>query len=171
MTSKVKAPQRHTIPQSKAEADGLICEIGNLLAEDEALKGEMKARIAGVTQEYAARLEDIRNGVSARTGALEAWCAAHRAELTNGGRAKSARLPSGRILWRNRPPSVTLRGVADVIAAIKQAGLGKKFLRLKEEINKNAMLDDPERAARLPGVTIGSGGEEFVVEPFGLDTK
>ena len=171
MTAKVKAPTRSAMPKSKEEADGLIQEIGRMQTEGEALKAAMKSRIAEVRQGYQARLEEIASGIDRRTETLEAWAAVHRDALTNGGRVKWARLPSGRILWRNRPPGVTLRGVADVIAAIKEARLSKKFLRLKEEINKNAMLDDPERAARLPGVTIGSGGEEFVVEPFGLDTK
>lgn len=40
------------------------------------------------------------------------------------------------------------------------------FLREKAEIDKEAMLREPDRARGIVGVTIGTAGESFSVEPF-----
>jgi phage host-nuclease inhibitor protein Gam len=40
---------------------------------------------------------------------------------------------------------------------------------VKEEIDKQAMLKEPEVAGSVPGVTVGSEGEEFYVAPLGVE--
>jgi phage host-nuclease inhibitor protein Gam len=37
---------------------------------------------------------------------------------------------------------------------------------VKEEVNKEALLAEPEIAGTVAGVSIGSPGEDFIVEPF-----
>ena len=101
------------------------------------------------------------------TEGLRAWCEANRAVLTDGGKRKFAELGTGRIEWRLAPQKVTIKGVEDVLAAIKTLGLA--FVRTKEEIDKEAMLADPDKARLVPGVTIGSEGETFSVEPFEVE--
>jgi len=44
----------------------------------------------------------------------------------------------------------------------------EKFIRVKEEVNKDAMLAEPDQAMKVPGVTIKSGGEDFIIEPLEL---
>lgn len=39
-------------------------------------------------------------------------------------------------------------------------------LRVKEEVNKEAMLAEPDVARTVAGVTVGSAGEDFVIKPF-----
>ena len=41
------------------------------------------------------------------------------------------------------------------------------FLRRKIEINREAMLANPDLASETPGVLIKSTGEAFVIEPVG----
>ena len=108
----------------------------------------------------APRAEEI----AALTEGLRTWCEANRAALTDGGKRKSADLGTGRIEWRRSPPKVMLRGVEAVIAAIKK--LGQPFIRTIEEVDKEAMLGDPAKARLVPGVSVGSEGEFFAVEPF-----
>ena len=109
-----------------------------------------------------AEVEDLRRGV-------QAWCEAHREELT-GGRTKTVEFGSGRALWRLRPPSVSLRGKEAVIEACATLGLNR-FLRMKVDVNKEAMLAEPDVARRVAGVSIGSEGEDFVIEPAGLEVS
>jgi phage host-nuclease inhibitor protein Gam len=127
-----------------------------------ALKAEADAaaRAAGEAFERAAaqpqaELEELRAGV-------QAWCEAHRAEIC--GRAKSAEFATGRVSWRLRPPRVTIRGLDAAIEACRRLGLGR-FLRERVEINREAMLADPEAARLVPGVAVASAGEDFVIEP------
>jgi phage host-nuclease inhibitor protein Gam len=46
-------------------------------------------------------------------------------------------------------------------------GLRRKFLRMKLEVNKEAMLADPDKAETIPGVTIARDVEVFYLEPKG----
>ena len=99
------------------------------------------------------------------------FCEANRARLTHGGKVKFHRYSTGEISWRLRPARVSIRGKEAVIEAIKAARLGRKFLRVREDVNKEAMLEDRATAAAIRGVTIGSDGEDFLVEPFETELK
>lgn len=67
--------------------------------------------------------------------------------------------------WRQRPPSVSVRGTDSVIEHLHKLGF-EEFIRTKEEVNKEAMLLNPERAKTVNGVTIKTGVEDFVITPF-----
>ena len=87
----------------------------------------------------------------------------HRDELTEKGKKKTVSLPSGDILWRMTPPAVSLRNVKQIIELCKSHEF-RRFIRKKEEVNREAMLREPEKAKKIKGVTI-SQKEEFVVKP------
>jgi phage host-nuclease inhibitor protein Gam len=91
---------------------------------------------------------------------------ANRDRLTGGGKVKFASFATGKISWRSRPAKVSIRGAEDVMEAIKAMGLAARFIRVKEEPNKEAMLEDRQTAAMIKGISIGSEGEDFIVEPF-----
>jgi phage host-nuclease inhibitor protein Gam len=163
-TPKAKGKALAMVPQSREAVVAAIARAGELMARVAARRAQADAevRAAGealerdVTQPLA-ELEEVRRGI-------QAWCEAHRAEITEGGRVKHHDFGTGRVLWRSRPPKVGLRQVEKVIAAVKALGL-VQFLRVREEVNKEAMLSDPERARQVAGVTIASEGEDFVIEP------
>jgi phage host-nuclease inhibitor protein Gam len=48
--------------------------------------------------------------------------------------------------------------------ALRKAGL-ERFIRTKEDLNKEAMLADPEAVASIPGISV-SQREEFVIVPI-----
>ena len=54
--------------------------------------------------------------------------------------------------------------MAKVIENIKSWGLFQ-FLRVKEEVNKEALLADPNNAKAIAGVSIRENEEEFVIKP------
>jgi len=159
------------VPQDDSEAREAIREIGDLNRDALRLEAEMNDRIAALQQEYGARVAPIREAALAKQEGLKMFCEVNRDRLTKGGKVKFARFATGEISWRLRPAKVTIRGKDGVIAAIKAARLGKKFLRVKEDVNKEAMLEDRSTAAALSGVTIGSDGEDFIVEPFETELK
>ena len=104
-------------------------------------------------------IEDLTRG-------LQTWCEANRAELLDG-HSKTVVFGNGTVAWRARPASITLRNVEKIIQWLKSRPL-LGFLRMKAEINKEAMLSEPAEARRVPGVTIASGGEDFIVEPIAV---
>lgn len=166
MAKKVKSAGTNLpIPQDDSEAREAIREIGDLNREVLRIEAEMNDQIAALQLKYGELAAPLREQVVAKTDGLKMFCEVNRDRLT-GGKVKYHRFSTGEISWRLRPAKVSIRGLPEVIEAIKAAKLGKKFLRVKEEINKEAMLEDRSMAGALKGVTIGSDGEDFIVEPF-----
>jgi phage host-nuclease inhibitor protein Gam len=157
------------VPQNNEQAGKALREIGELSREVLRLKADMNDEIAEVKQRYGDLVAPIAEKSAAKSAGLQIYCEANRDELTKNGKVKFHRFPTGEISWRSRPAKVTLTGVKDVVDRIRAAGLGDRFLRTKVEVNKEAMLEDPDAASAIQGVKIGSEGEDFIVEPFETD--
>jgi len=157
-------------PASADEADTAIAEIGELQRQRTVIETDLNEALAAlkiVAEDEAApvnaRLKELTEGV-------HAFCAANRATLTDDGATKTHKFGNGEVSWRQRPPKVTIGHIETVIASIKALRL-KQFLRIKEEINKEAMLAQPELAISIPRVSIGSAGENFIIKPFSTDLE
>ena len=153
------------VPQTDEDAISAIAEIGRLQRQVDALKVELDDKISGLKEEYGHQITPLSQTLKARQEGLKAYCEANRDRLTNGGKVKFHQFATGRISWRLRPAKVSLRGVDGVIAAIQSLGLGARFLRTKHEVRKDALLEERETALTIPGVAIGTEGEDFIVEP------
>jgi phage host-nuclease inhibitor protein Gam len=153
------------VPHTKGECAGLIAQLGEVSREAQRLTGEMNDQISAVTQGYQPRLERLQGQIEALQKGVQTWCEANRAELTRDGRVKSANLVTGEVQWRQRPPSCRVTGAEAVIEALKRLGLGR-FVRSKDEINKEAILNEPEAVAGVAGIAIQTGVEDFVIVPF-----
>lgn len=64
-----------------------------------------------------------------------------------------------------KPDSVNLKGVEIVIETLKKLKLDR-FIRRKEEVNKDAILADKEAVKGITGISIVSGKETFSITPF-----
>lgn len=152
------------VPQTKDEAIAAIAAIGRHQRERTRIEASMNDELAKIREGWekaaAPHLEQIR----ALTTGVHLWCEAHRDELTQGGKVKYAHLASGEVKWRMTPPKVVVRAVENVLDYLRQAGLDR-FIRQKEEINKEAVLAEPEAVAHIKGITF-SQKEEFIVLPF-----
>lgn len=78
---------------------------------------------------------------------------------------KTANLTTGEVQWRNRPPSCGIRGAEAVIELLKRLK-PDRFIRVKEEINKDAILNEPTAVKNTPGITIKKDVEDFAIIPF-----
>lgn len=151
--------------QSRAEAEAAIARIGvaqRELARIEADLGDLVAKAKEIAELRAA---PHSSAIEADQALVQGWCEANRDALTNNGKVKFASLATGDVKWRARPPKVNIRNVEGVIAHLRGLKL-RQFLRTKIEVNKDAMLADPDKARTVPGVSINSDGEDFVIEPF-----
>jgi phage host-nuclease inhibitor protein Gam len=156
------------VPADLASAAASVARIGAIqrdLTLAEAALGETIAAAKAAAETAAAPL---KAELELLTRGVQLWAEAHREELTNGGRTKTVALSTGEIAWRSRPPSVRIRDQAAVIETLQRLQLSR-FLREKIELDREAMLREPAMAATVPGVTIGSAGEEFVVAPAQAD--
>ncbi|CAD6551180.1 phage host-nuclease inhibitor protein Gam [Escherichia coli] len=142
-----------------------IKRIGDLQREASRLETEMNDAIAEITEKFAARIAPIKTDIETLSKGVQGWCEANRDELTNGGKVKTANLVTGDVSWRQRPPSVSIRGVDAVMETLERLGL-QRFIRTKQEINKEAILLEPKAVAGVAGITVKSGLEDFSIIPF-----
>lgn len=154
--------------QTRDEVETAIKEIGDLNRELERLAIEQNDRLAAITEEYAPLMNAVKEQLMPKQDAVQAWCESRRDELTQNGKTKTGSFNTGEVQWRQRPPSVGIRGADVVLESLRTLGL-VRFIRTKEEVNKEAMLNEPEIAATVAGVTIKTGIEDFVITPFEQD--
>ncbi|MCP1659312.1 host-nuclease inhibitor Gam family protein [Neisseria perflava] len=153
--------------QDKGEVTLFIRRIGDAQREVKRLETEAGDKKALIEEEYAALAAPHIAEILSLTERVAAYCEAHKDELTEGGKSKTADFTTGLVKWRIRPPSVKVTGVAAVLAWLKEKTAYAEFVRTKHEIDKDAILNQKERFAegQVPGIKIVSGVEDFVIEP------
>lgn len=164
--AKLKAPALVSqAPQSKEAVVEDIRAIGDLQRNRMRLQADLNDQIAALQEQYAKDVAPINERIDVLQTGVQTWCEANRDALTDSGKVKFADLVTGTIKWRAKPPSVRVKGIDAVIDLLKRSGLGK-FVRVKEEINKDAILNEPDEVRGIAGLSIVSGVEEFIIEPY-----
>lgn len=166
--NRLKLQAEAYVPQTIDDCAADIRRIGDLQRQLTVAQAEMNDTIAEVTERYQPVLEAIKEQIKPLQAGVQVWCEANRHDLTRGGKVKTANFTTGEVQWRQRPPSVSVRGVDAVIAVLDSLGLGR-FLRVKTEINKDAVLNEPDAVRGVPGITIVTGVEDFVIAPFEIE--
>ena len=162
---RIKSAAAAYVPQNRDAVITDIKRIGDLQSEASRLETEMNDAIAEITEKFAARIAPIKTDIETLSKGVQGWCEANRDELTNGGKVKTANLVTGDVSWRVRPPSVSIRGMDAVMETLERLGL-QRFIRTKQEINKEAILLEPKAVAGVAGITVKSGIEDFSIIPF-----
>ncbi|MDR1889638.1 MAG: host-nuclease inhibitor Gam family protein [Zoogloeaceae bacterium] len=164
---KAKKTAATYVCQSKDETMTAIKELGDCQRSLTRIKTRLNDLIAEKTAEVQGDIDTLSTRIETLTAGIAGWCEANRATLCADGR-KSANLITGEVSWRQRPPSVFVRQVDKVIDLLAQ--LGKtRFLREKQEVNKEAILAEPQEVVGIPGITVVTGIEDFAVTPFEVE--
>lgn len=162
------AASNYPVPQTRDEAASQIARIGELRRDIDRREADMNDSLARIKAEVEETIAPTREELTGLEEGVKSWCEANRQFITAGGKTKTVDLGTGSVKWRQRPMKVTIRGAADVLQRLKAAGLAR-FVRTKEEPDKEAMLKEPDLAGAIQGVAISSDGEDFVIEPFGAE--
>jgi phage host-nuclease inhibitor protein Gam len=166
---RLKAAAQQWVAQTQDDVASTIRQIGEMSRDVARLSADMNDEIAAVTQKYQTLIAPKQERVIAMQTGVQVWCEANREKLTNGGKVKTANLITGNVLWRQRPPSISIRGAESVIETLKKLAL-TRFVRTKDEVNKEAMLNEPDVVRGIAGINIVTGVEDFVIEPFEQET-
>ncbi len=166
-SKKIKAVSTVIACQSKEQVQGFIRSIGDKTREMVRLQTKMNDEIAEITNGYTENINAIKLDIDQMTGAVQIWCEANRDKLLDKG-LKTANLITGEVSWRFNPPSVSLRKIEDVLLSLKEKGL-TRFIRVKEEVNKEAILAEPLAVKDVAGVSVKSGQEFFEIKPFEVE--
>ena len=166
MATRIKSTSTVQACQSKADAMRDIKTIGDLQRELGRIEADINDQIAELTKKAAPRIEQLRERLTELQAGVQTWCEANRVEIC--GKGKSANLVTGEVSWRQRPPSVSISKADEVIGRLRGLGL-LRFIRSKEEVNKEAILAEPAEVAGIKGIKVVTGVEDFVITPFEVD--
>lgn len=153
----------HWVPADRDAVNAAIAEIGRLQRDRARIEADMNDRMAVVKADHDASAKPMGERISELAKGVQLWCEANRAQLTGEGKVKFHDFATGQVKWRMRPPSIAVRGVDAVLSTLKKLGL-ERFVRTKQEIDKEALLREPDVARDIGGVSI-SQREDFVVVP------
>ncbi len=163
-TKKLKTTAAEFVPATDDDAVATVAHIGQLQRERTRLETAMNDELARVREKWETKARPLADSIDNMMTGVQMWAEAHRLRLTRDGKVKTVKLASGEISWRMRPPSVAIRGKDAVLEILKK--LRKKaFIRVKEEINKDAILNDPDAVKGIKGISIIQK-EDFSVTPF-----
>jgi phage host-nuclease inhibitor protein Gam len=162
--TRVKAAAQGFVCQTRDQAVDAIAEIGKRQRERDRIQAAMNDEIAAIKKRYEEQAEPHGERITELADGVQTWAEAHRAELTDGGKVKTAQLPSGELRWRLPPPSVSIKGSEMVIEKLQELRLSR-FLRERIEIDKEAILADQDAVASIKGITIKQD-EQFEIVPF-----
>ena len=163
--TRLKA-QTLAAPQSREETQNWIKDLGDIQREHTRAVAAMNDEIAVITERHKDGINALAERAKALQSGIQTWCEANRAELTAKG--KTANLITGEVSWRLRPPSIRIRSQEAVLEALRTLGF-TRFIRTKDEVNKEAMLNEPDLAATVAGVTVVKGVEDFVITPHEVE--
>ena len=165
MSKKINRIKADAAPaaQSRSDAETLLADIGHNQRRVTEIEAAMNDRLSAIKAEFEQPAAPFNDAIKAKFASLQVRAEANREDLLTA-RSKTVRLATGELSWRTTPPSVRITGTDMVMENLKRMGFGD-LIRTKEEINKEAILAEPERVEGLKGITI-SQREEFVAKPF-----
>lgn len=156
---------------SHCKAGLAVFQIGELQRQIKAGSDELAAATAALKLAAEAQAAPLKAELKGRLTGLQGWADSNRESLTSGGKVKSFQLAGGKAGWRMDPDSIALKGVDAILARIRKGKKFAAFLRVKFEIDKEAMLKDEASktlARKLDGVSVVQN-EKFWAEPAGLN--
>ncbi|MDJ5401964.1 host-nuclease inhibitor Gam family protein [Salmonella enterica] len=162
--SRLKAAAASYTPQSREQVSVDIKKIGDIQRELTRIEADANDQIAVIMNQNTPKIEALRAELDVLQKGVQTWCEANRSSITKGD-SKTANLITGEVAWRKNPDSVNLKGVSIVIETLKKLKLDR-FIRRKEEVNKDAILADREAVKGITGISISSGKETFSITPF-----
>jgi len=159
LTNGVGMPRKNikhqvvAVPYNLSGAAEFLSQIGKEQRAIDTIQLELNNKIDELKLEAMNKVKSHREKINQLVEGLFAWADVYRDELTEKGKRKTVELPTGIFGWRMTPPAVSLRNVKKILETIKALGL-TQFIRTKEEINKEAMLKEPDVAKKIRGVSI-----------------
>ncbi len=146
------------IPTNLNEANALLCNLGGLQDEINAIEKELKEKIAELKKETAKKLKPILTKRDNAVNALFAFAQPRQAYLTKD--ARSITLQCGTFGWRLTPPRVELTFPEEELISALKGKKKAKFVRVKKTLNRARLL---EEKPHIEGISYVQNDEFFVV--------
>jgi len=147
---------------TRADIEALIADLGQLQRDEAAAISQADDIKTATDRLLATKRATIAASMEAKKAVVVAWATANREAICPAG-SKTAKLATGEIAWRTAPKSVRITKTAEALAALKAAGL-PEFIRVSEEIDKEAILKDEAKVAGIAGIKVAAD-EHLTIKP------
>ena len=164
----VKPKPVMVIPQSREEAAEFVRRVGDAQRQLRGIAADAEGRIAAIQQEVAKNAQPHQEKLEGLVDGLFLFFEANRDSLTERGKRKSVDFSTGTIGEHTNPHRVDFTEKAEIVLANLHALNLTQFIRPKEEINRETMLESEESrtlAATVKGVKVVQV-VEFRVKPI-----
>lgn len=173
-TTRIKSNGAKRQIRTRDEMESLIGEISSLKINEIKIKADLDTALQSVRERYESGLTAIGERLEEDMTAAREWAEDNYEEAF--GARKSIEMLHATVGWRLGNPTLkTISGWKwiHVLEELKRRGIAA-YIRIKEEINKQAIIDDRDElgasALREMGVKIEQV-DEFFVEPKLTDTE
>jgi len=155
---------------TRAQVEKLVGQIADLMNEERQINAETDARIIEIKQSVEKRLNTVQERLKEKLAVAQLWAETNPQEFGN---RKSIDLQHGRIGFRTGTPKLKTAPRltwAKVLERIKNSvDYAASYIRTKEDVNKDKILDDREKLGKdglnLIGVRVVQE-ESFFVDPY-----
>lgn len=164
-------PEAPTAPAVETYEEAVATDelIADLLAKRTEALAERDLEIKRLVDKRTEYARESLAEIMANFDALREYVFKHKKELLEDGKSSCA-LPGDALLkWYESGKAVVFkRGVKvdDVVQWLKSRKM-RRYLRIKYELNKDRLLDEPEKAQEVEGVRIRESQELFAYTPRG----
>ncbi len=127
---------------------------------------KLETKLAGLAAKHQQDTATDRAQMEQLEQTIQQYAESNRAELTQNGKMQSVKLGSGCLKWRKKPASVQLNGDAETVLQELRRRKLSRFIRVKEEINKTAILSERDLFEKRPldCIVILDNQETFSIE-------
>lgn len=161
-SEKVIKKKSVIVPKDRAGLEKFVSDIREaeqkiIALEDDLEKeiSELAAEISELKRKAQAKAKPYEEKINELTKGVYIFAEGHRDELTDRGAKKTVELVAGdKIKWYFTPPAVAVADEEEAVKELKRRGLSQ-FIRTKEEIDKEAILREPEKVKNLKYLSIG----------------
>lgn len=156
----------HLHLQNKAELQTAISLLGEVRRDYASNKAQCDSEIAKIQAAYANVLSELESNEKELITQITKYCNEHYDELFSG-KSKTAKLTTGEISRRIKPDCIVVEDLELALLKLKELNL-REFIRVKEDLNKNALLDAPEVINEIAGVKLQTGLETLLIKPYSI---
>ncbi len=158
------------VPQSDQEADDLIARIAELDVERDGVLAKLNADTALLKKNAEESISHKTAEISRLAKGLNIYFKANQERLTEDGKRRSHRFARGDIGLRMGRASVKLVNTKRIILhCLRKPMLRRIFLRIKFEVNKQAILAHQDLASNIKGIKLVEPQDYFFVRPLSLN--
>lgn len=141
-----------------------IKELGEVQRDLAITKAELDEQISNLQNAYSKLIDDLSKKEDDLTQQITAFCNKNFQLIFKDG-SKTAKLITGEISRRKKPNSLLVENLELALAQLKEKKL-ECFIKVKEDLNKSALLNSPETIAEIEGIEIQTGLESLIIKPY-----